>query len=104
MWQPYEADFGHLPNFCVAGRDTWTAGVPLLCFCIVERHHLDHVMYNDKLHRIDLRGKVEKNWREEHGPYILAWDIKQQQLCHAPPQTGEMPHDDAYYRWYCPVA
>ena len=60
-------------------------------------------MYNDKLHRIDLCGKVEKNWREEHGPNILAWDIKQQQLCHAPPQTGEMTHNDAYYRWYCPV-
>ncbi|KAF3945570.1 hypothetical protein CMV_028069, partial [Castanea mollissima] len=25
MWQPYEADFGHLPDFCVAGRDMWTA-------------------------------------------------------------------------------
>ncbi|KAF3956026.1 hypothetical protein CMV_018816 [Castanea mollissima] len=25
VWQPYEADFGHLPDFCVAGRDTWTA-------------------------------------------------------------------------------
>ncbi|KAF3967464.1 hypothetical protein CMV_008547 [Castanea mollissima] len=29
IWQPYEADFGHLPDFCVAGRDTWTARVPL---------------------------------------------------------------------------
>ena len=73
--------------------------MPLVYFCIVETHNLylvlrqfglaqewpNHVMYDDKLHRIDLRGKVEKNWREEHGPYILAWDIKQQQLCHAPP-------------------
>ncbi|KAK9989365.1 hypothetical protein SO802_029604 [Lithocarpus litseifolius] len=25
MWQPYEVDFGHLPDFCVAGRDMWTA-------------------------------------------------------------------------------
>ncbi|KAF3950951.1 hypothetical protein CMV_023350 [Castanea mollissima] len=24
VWQPYEADFGHLPDFCVARRDTWT--------------------------------------------------------------------------------
>ncbi|KAF3945563.1 hypothetical protein CMV_028075, partial [Castanea mollissima] len=22
VWQPYKADFGHLPDFCVAGRDT----------------------------------------------------------------------------------
>ena len=89
------------------------ARVPLVCFCIVEIHHLDrvllqfglaqkqpdHVVYDDRLHRIDLRGKVEKNWREEHGQYILTWDMRQQ-LCHAPPQIGEMPHDHAYYRWY----
>ncbi|KAK9991515.1 hypothetical protein SO802_026500 [Lithocarpus litseifolius] len=117
MWQPYEADFGHLPDFCVAGRDMWTARVPLVCFCIVETHHPDrvvrqfglaqerpdHVVYDDRLHRIVLRGKVENNWREEHGPYILTWDMRQQRLCHAPLQTGEMPHDHAYYRWYRPV-
>ncbi|XP_075658821.1 serine/threonine-protein phosphatase 7 long form homolog [Castanea sativa] len=115
--QPYEADFGHLPDFCVVGRDTWTARVLLVCFCIVEIHHPDrvlrqfelaqerpdHVVYDERLHRIDLRGKVEKNWREEHGPYILTWDERRQQLCHAPPQTGEMLRDHDYYRWYRPV-
>ena len=45
----------------------------------------DHVVYDERLHRIDLRGKVEKNWREEHGPYILTWGMRQQQVCHAPP-------------------
>ncbi|KAK9990849.1 hypothetical protein SO802_025834 [Lithocarpus litseifolius] len=117
MWQPYEADLGRLPAFCVAGRDTWTARVPLMCFCIVETHHPDrvlrqfglaqerpdHVVYDHRLHRIDLRGKVEKNWREEHGPYILTWGLRQQRLCHAPPQIGEMPRNHAYYRWYRPV-
>ena len=57
----------------------------------------DHVVYDDRLHRIDLCGKVEKNWREEHGPYILSWDMRQQQLCHAPSQTGEMPHQSANF-------
>ncbi|KAL0009199.1 hypothetical protein SO802_010701 [Lithocarpus litseifolius] len=117
MWQPYEADFGHLPDFCVAGRDMWTARVPLVCFCIVETHHPDrvvrqfglaqerpdHVVYDDRLHRIDLHGKVEKNWREEHGPYILTWDMRQQRLYHAPLQTGEMSRDHVYYCWYHPV-
>ena len=112
MWLPYEAEFTHLPEFCIAGRDTWTARVPLVCFCIVERHHLDRVLrqfglaqqppddvvYDDRLHEIDLRGKVEKNWRDEHRLSILEWDMRQQQICHAPPQIGEMPHDDAYYR------
>ena len=117
MWQPYEAEFGHLLEFCIAGRDTWTARVSLMCFCIVERHHPervlrqfglaqqppDNVVYDDRLHGIDLRGKVEKNWSEEHGSYILEWDRRQQQICHAPPQIGEMPRDHAYYRWYRPI-
>ncbi|XP_030931206.1 serine/threonine-protein phosphatase 7 long form homolog [Quercus lobata] len=30
IWQPYEANLGHLPAFCVAGKDTWTARVPLI--------------------------------------------------------------------------
>ncbi|KAF3976769.1 hypothetical protein CMV_000086 [Castanea mollissima] len=30
VWQPYEAELGHLPAFCVAGRDMWTARVPLV--------------------------------------------------------------------------
>ena len=114
MWQPYEADFGHLPEFCVVGRDTRIPRVPLVCFCIVERHHpdrvlrqfwlaqqqLDDVVYDDRLHKIDLHGKVERNWREEHGPYIISWEMRRQQVCHAPPQ---MPRDHAYYIWYRPV-
>ncbi|KAK9988738.1 hypothetical protein SO802_028977 [Lithocarpus litseifolius] len=114
MGQPYEADLGHLPAFYVAGRDMWAARVPLVCFCIGETHHQDrvlrqfglaqeqpdHVVYDDRLHRIDLCGKVEKNWREEHAPYILSWGTQQQRLCHAPPQIGEMPCDHAYYHWY----
>nr|POE95468.1 hypothetical protein CFP56_01511 [Quercus suber] len=63
----------------------------------------DHVVYDDRLHRIDLRGKVEKNWREKRAPCILTWNMRQQQLCHVPPQTGEMPRDHDYYCWYHPV-
>ena len=117
MWHPYEAEFSHLPEFCVAGRDKWIARVPIVCFSIVERHHPDcvlqqfglaqqppdDVVYDDRLYRIDLRGKVEKNWRDEHRLSILEWDMRQQQICHAPPQIGEMPRDHAYYRRYRPV-
>ena len=93
------------------------ARVPLVCFCIVEHHHPDRVLrqfglaqerpdnvvYNDRLHRIDLRGKVEKNWMEEHEPYIISWNMRRQQLCRAPPNLGEMPRNHAYYEWYRPV-
>ena len=91
MWQPYKTDLGHLPVFYIAGRDMWTARVPLMCFCIVETHHpdrvlqqfglakeqLDHVVYDDRLYGIDLHGNVEKNWREEHASYILSWGTRQ---------------------------
>nr|POE53083.1 serine/threonine-protein phosphatase 7 long form like [Quercus suber] len=63
----------------------------------------DHVLYDDRLHRIDLHGKVEKNWREEHGPYIITWNSREQQLCHAPPQIGEMARNHDYYQWYYSV-
>ena len=90
MWQPYEAEFTHLPEFCIAGRDTWTARVPLVCFCIVERLHPNRVLrqfglaqqppndvvYDDRLYGIDLRGKVEKNWRDERRLSILEWDMR----------------------------
>ena len=117
MWQPYEADLGHLPAFCVARKDTVDGKGATYVFL----HSRDtpprpcpstiwvgtgtawHVVYDDRLHRIDLHVKVEKNWREEHGLYILTWDMRQQRLCHAPPQTGEMPYDHDYYHWYRPV-
>ena len=90
MWQPYEVEFSHLPKFCVVGRDMWTARVPLVCFSIVKRHHSDRVLrqfelaqqppddvvYDDRLHGIDLRWKVEKNWRDEHRLSILEWDMR----------------------------
>ena len=99
MWQPYEADLGHIPAFCVVGRGMWRAIMPLVCFCIVETHHPNCVLRqfglaqieptpvdtNARLHAIDLYGKVYKNWREVHVGYIQEWDTRQQQVHHAPP-------------------
>ena len=80
MWQPYEAELGHLPVFCVAGRDVWTARVPLVCFRLVEKHTSDCVVrhfgmvqevppsvdIDNALHKIDLRAKTRLNWRDKH--------------------------------------
>lgn len=77
MWQPYESELSPLPAFCVAGKDMWSAVVPLACFCMVEKHQPDRVLHqfglmqdipidvdtNERLHGIDLRGKVDRNWR-----------------------------------------
>ncbi|KAF3965939.1 hypothetical protein CMV_009911 [Castanea mollissima] len=39
VWQPYEAELGHLHGFCVAGRDMWTARVP---FCLTSYYVAMH--------------------------------------------------------------
>nr|POE67831.1 serine/threonine-protein phosphatase 7 long form like [Quercus suber] len=85
VWQPYEAHFAHLPDFCVAGRGTWTARVPLVCFCIVEAHHPDRVLRQFGL----------AQERPDH--------VVEQRVCRAPPQTGEMARNHDYYQWYRPV-
>lgn len=88
MWQPYESELSHLPAFCVAGKDMWRAVVPLVCFYIVEKHQPDRVLRqfglmqdipadvdtNERLHGIDLRGKVDRNWRRVvHAVHIHRW-------------------------------
>nr|POF03097.1 transcription initiation factor tfiid subunit 4b [Quercus suber] len=87
VWEPYQGDLAHLPPFCVAGRDVWTARVPLVCFWLVEKHTLDRVfrqfgmvqeipLYvdtDDALHDIDLRGKIEGDMSLAH-PYFGWYD------------------------------
>ena len=84
VWQPYEAELGHLPAFCVAGRDMWTARVPLVCFWLVEKHTPDRVIRqfgmiqeiprnvdtDTVLHTIDLKGKVGVDWMRKHAAHI----------------------------------
>ena len=88
VWQPYEAELGHLPGFCVARRDVWIARVSLVCFWLVEKHTPDCVVRqfgmvqevppsvdtDDALHKIDLRGKTRVNWRDNHLSYIQVWN------------------------------
>ena len=75
VWQPYETELACLLVFYVAGRDVWTARVPLVCFWLVEKYTPNHVVRQfgmvqeidpnvdiDKaLHAIDLRGKMMVN-------------------------------------------
>lgn len=113
MWQPYESESSHLPAFCVAGKDMWRAVVPLVCFCVVEKHQLDRVLRqfglmqdipvdvdtNEQLHGIDLR-EVDRNWRVEHAVHIHQWGNRYQLVCHALALIGDMPCDHRYFRWY----
>ena len=88
VWQPYETELGHLPAFCVAGRDVWTTRVPFVCFWLVEKHTSDCVVRqfgmvqemppnvdtDDALHKIDLRGKIGVIWRDKHRSHIQVWN------------------------------
>ena len=114
MWQPYELELSHLPAFCVVGKDMWRAVVPLVCFYIVEKHQPDRVLRqfglmqdipidvdtNERLHGIDLRGKVDRNWRVVHAVHIHRWGNRYQLVCHAPALIGDIPCDHRYFRWY----
>ncbi|KAK9128331.1 hypothetical protein Syun_017128 [Stephania yunnanensis] len=61
---------------------------PLLLFCVVEMYNPDRVMrqfglkqripllhsINMELHKIDLRGKTDKDWSAERSAYVCLWN------------------------------
>ena len=87
MWQPYETELEDLLSWCVVGRVVWTATMPLVCFHLVEKHTLNHIVRqfgmiqeisrdvdtNTMLHGIDLRGKVNVDWTRKHAGHIIKW-------------------------------
>nr|POE69348.1 serine/threonine-protein phosphatase 7 long form like [Quercus suber] len=114
VWEPYQDDLAHLPPFCVAGRDVWTTKVPLVCFWLVEKHTPDRVLRqfgmiqeippyvdtDDALHDIDLKGKIEVNWRDKHDGHIRVWNSRAQSLCHGAQPQGLMSPAHPYFGWY----
>ena len=114
VWQSYEAKLAHLPAFCVAGRDVWTAKVSLVCFWLVEKHTPDYVVRqfwmvqeippyvdtDDALHDIDLRGKIVVNWRDKHYGHIQVWNSRARSLCHGVRLEGAMSPTHPYFDWY----
>ncbi|KAL0001677.1 hypothetical protein SO802_015458 [Lithocarpus litseifolius] len=114
VWQPYEAELGHLLAFCVAGRDVWTARVPLVCFWLVEKHTPERVVRqfgmvqeippnvdtDDALHAIDLKGKINVNWRDKHVGHIQVWNSRAQSICHGARIEGKMSPAHPYFGWY----
>uniref|UniRef100_A0A7N2KTQ1 Aminotransferase-like plant mobile domain-containing protein n=1 Tax=Quercus lobata TaxID=97700 RepID=A0A7N2KTQ1_QUELO len=114
VWQPYETELAHLPAFCVAGRDVWTARVPLVCFWLVEKHTPDRVVRqfgmvqepppyvdtDEALHAIDLRGKMNVNWRDRHYGHIRVWNTRARSLCPGARLEGDMSPAHPYFDWY----
>ena len=82
------------PNFHIEGINVWRSKVPLICFWLVEFHLPDRVLQQFGLnqeqpedvdidHKIDVRGKVEKNWRVEHAVHIQKWNDRSKYVYHA---------------------
>ena len=44
------------------------------------------------LHKIDARGKVEKNWSVEHAVHIQKWNDRDAYICNALRMEGVMSH------------
>nr|XP_023915456.1 serine/threonine-protein phosphatase 7 long form homolog [Quercus suber] len=114
-WEPYGNDLSHLPpNFCTEGSNVWRSTVPLICFWIVEFHLPDRVLRqfglkqeqprdantNRNLHKIDARGKVEKNWSVEHAVHIQRWNDRGLYICHALRMEEVMSRHHPYMVWY----
>ena len=117
VWQPYEAKLGHLPAFCLAEWDMWTTRVLLVCFWLVEKYTPERVLRqfgmvqeiprdvdtDDALHKIDLRGKIEMDWRDRHLGHIQVWNTRAQLLCHRARLEGAMSSVHPYFGWYSRV-
>ena len=92
----------------------WRSTVPLICFWLVEFHLPDRVLRqfglkqeqprdantNCDLHKIDVRGKVEKNWSVEHAVHIQKWNDRDEYVCNALKMEEAMSCHHPYMAWY----
>lgn len=60
--------------------------------------------YSPTLHSIDLRGRHEKNWADEHNEFVLLWDRRRDAANIATGTAiipeGPMEWYDQYMQWY----
>ena len=86
----------------------------LICFEIVEWHHLERVMrqfgmhqeippacsYEQQLHAVDARGRHQRDCVTYHASYIALWDTRAARIITSPPMVGLMDFHDPYMQWY----
>ena len=87
---------------------------PLICFETVEWHRLERVLrqfglhqeippacsYEQQLHRVDARGRHQRDWATFHAPYIALWDTRAARIIISPHMVGLMDFHDPYMQWY----
>ncbi|KAL9688162.1 hypothetical protein QQ045_032577 [Rhodiola kirilowii] len=101
---------------CLESRELWTAGVPLICFNIVEWHHPIRVMrqfgwkqmipptsieFTNEHHGLERKKRVD--WRVHLHQYVALWSSRYERLI-----NGDLAEDaedidipsDEYVYWY----
>ena len=95
----------------------WRSKVPLICFWLVKFHLPNCVLQqfglkqeqpedadtNRDLHKIDARGKVDKNWRVEHEVHIQKWNNHFEYVCYGERIEEVMSRHHPHMVWYCRI-
>lgn len=94
--------------------ELWRTRSPLICFDVVEWHFPDRVLRqfgfrqsipehchtDERLHKVDRRGKPETRWAEFHAPYLQRWADRAAHVIGGELTEERMSHDDPYMVWY----
>ncbi|KAL9685065.1 hypothetical protein QQ045_022511 [Rhodiola kirilowii] len=116
IWTPYDDEIlGTLNPLCVAGRDSWRAEVPLICFHIAEWHYPSRVLRQFGLRQPltasppeshkDMHMHIRRTNQlvdEEMQGYIHIWNDRAQRIVIGD-QAIDVSYLDAYYSWYLSV-
>ena len=84
--------FFWLVEFHLPDRVLWQFGL--------KQEQLEDAVTNCELHKIYVRGKVEKIWRVEHAVYIHKWNDCSEYVCHAERIEEVMSRHHPYMVWY----
>ncbi|KAK9989670.1 hypothetical protein SO802_029909 [Lithocarpus litseifolius] len=55
---------------------------------------------DEALHAINLKGKIDVNWRDKHLGHIQVWNSRAQSTCHGARLEGDMSPAHQYFGWY----
>ncbi|XP_019178613.1 PREDICTED: serine/threonine-protein phosphatase 7 long form homolog [Ipomoea nil] len=113
IFTPYDDYLDALPPYCKAGRTLWTARIPLIFYHVVEYHQPDRfckqfnglqvvpvdVVYDQRLHDMDQRGKSGTNWSQKHAEHVARWNAWYDLVINM--QRTDRPQVvDGYRTWY----
>ncbi|KAL8120188.1 hypothetical protein AgCh_017364 [Apium graveolens] len=116
IWLPYADVLDKLSNICQEGSEIWCYKGPIICFHIIEPHEPDRCLrqfnivqdipspptiYSTDLHKMNLKGKTEIDWRDKHKEHILLWNNRLQSV--NPIGNIGLGITDDYADWYANI-